>query len=123
MAKILRSKQAPEGQPLSAAFGPMRFDAGDAEYYETDDMVLLEAADAHPFFQVDYSGDGGPSPSDARAEARAAQAERKQRDRDKRHDAEKDPLDPNHLAARETESEKAEAAAHDDTDKSKEGNG
>lgn len=123
MAKILRSKQAPEGQPLSAAFGPMRFDAGDAEFYETDDLDLLVAADAHPFFQVDYTGDEGGSPEAAKAEAKAAQAERRQRDKDKVLDATKDPADPNHLAVRETEAAEAEATEHKDTDKSKEGNG
>lgn len=91
MAKIVLSKNAPEGQPLAAAFGPYRFDAKGGEYYESDDENLLAAAEAHPFFEVDRSDDEAET---AKEQQREADRERKQRAQDDKVNATKDPAAP-----------------------------
>lgn len=74
MPKIVLSKDAPEGQPLSAAFGPLVLDAGDAKSFETDDVALLEAAAAHPFFAVEVSKADEKKAAAAAEKAREAAA-------------------------------------------------
>lgn len=66
MAKIILSKDAPEGQALAAVFGTLSFDAGKAKSFETDDVALLEEARRYPFFEVEDSG-AGVSKADASA--------------------------------------------------------
>lgn len=57
MAKIVLSKDAPEGQDLKAQFGALVLDAKGGDSYETDDPALIEEAQRHPFFDVEESDD------------------------------------------------------------------
>lgn len=98
MSKIVLSKDAPEGQPLSAAFGPLHFDAGKAQSFDTDDGNLLSAAAAHPYFEVEYDKKDS-SGADALKEADEA---RRQHEKDNEYNATKPPTAPPAEAEHET---------------------
>lgn len=97
MAKIVLSEDAPKGQPLSAAFGPSSFDAGNKKSFETNDPYLIEGATLHAFFNVEYDEKEVPEQPGSQTVAR---------DEAKRFNATKDitedPKDPNEAAAEAT---------------------
>lgn len=90
-AKIVKSKNAPEGE-LNTAFGMKSFKVSDTEGYETDDPQLIEEAVAHPFFDVEYGDDGVRAL--AKAEHKEIKELHKAQDRAEKQRAEKDPLEP-----------------------------
>lgn len=91
MATILKNASAPDGE-LYAAFGVKSFKVSDDAGYDTDDVQLIEEAEAHPFLKVEYGEDS--SKDAARAETKDIKALQKEQARVDKQRAEKDPLEP-----------------------------
>lgn len=91
MAKIVLSKDAPDDLELKASFGTLVLDGKGSDSYETDDPALIEEAQRHPFFDVEY-GDDESAKSARDRDAALDRLAKAQADWDA-HRAVKDPLE------------------------------
>lgn len=94
MAKIVKSKDAPEGD-VKVSVGPFSFklDDSDGGAYETDEAAIIEAAESHPYLAVEY----GEPDADPKAEMKAVRELRREQEKADRANAkrvEKDPTAP-----------------------------
>ena len=89
MAKIFKHADAPEGD-LKVSVGPTHFKLADGESYETTDPAVIDAAETHPFLDIEYV----ESSVDPKGEMKAIRELRKEQDKVNKQRAEKDPLEP-----------------------------
>lgn len=89
MAKIFKHADAPEGD-LKVSVGPTHFKLTDDESYETSDPAVIDAAETHPFLDIEYAAPD----TDPKAEMKDLRVLRKEQDKVNKQRAEKDPLEP-----------------------------
>ena len=94
MAKIVKSKDAPEGD-VRVSVGPFSFKLDDADgaAYETDEAAIIDAAETHPYLDVEYAAPD----VDPKGEMKAIRELRREQDKADRANAkraEKDPAAP-----------------------------
>lgn len=94
MAKIVKSKDAPEGD-VKVSVGPFSFKLDDADgaAYETDEAAVIDAGETHPYLVVEY-GEPDVDPKGEMKAVRKLHKEQEKADAANAKQKEKDPAAP-----------------------------